>query len=136
MHGGFTGWYLTKSLHNGVAVSCKKSGDDDCPLPSWRCCVDVDAEPAEVLTRVLSERHVWDDDLIQWRVVQTLDPHTDVFHFVVNGMAPSPATEFCELRFVRTEVAFMLYGQFGWFIPIALEIWHGRIRRSFCWYKL
>lgn len=47
-----------------------------------------------------NNRHLWDEDLVKWRVVEKLDSQTEVFHYVLNSMAPHPQREFCELRYV------------------------------------
>ena len=50
----FRGW-VSVSVSSDVDVSYKKVGDGH-PLRLWRCTVDVEAPPNEVLNRVLSER--------------------------------------------------------------------------------
>jgi len=80
-----------------VSVAYKKLGDGH-PLRLWKYSVEVAAPPADVLERVLRERHLWDDDVVKWRVVCRLDHQTDLFQYVVNVMPPHPARDFCELR--------------------------------------
>lgn len=60
----------------------------------------MEAPPEEVLNRVLRERHLWDDDILKWRIVEKLDSHTEVFQYVLNSMVPHPTRDFSELRFV------------------------------------
>ena len=50
----FRGW-VSVSIHNDVDVSFKKVGDGH-PLRLWKCTVDVEAPPDEVLNRILHER--------------------------------------------------------------------------------
>jgi len=88
------------SCGSDVDVAYKKVGDGH-PLRLWKYCVQVPAPPVDVLERLLRERHLWDDDIIKWRVVQRLDDQTEVFQYVVNMMAPHPTRDFCELRFRR-----------------------------------
>jgi len=80
-----------------VDVAYKKVGDGH-PLRLWKYSVEVAAPPVDVLERLLRERHLWDDDIIKWRVVQRLDNETEVFQYVVNMMVPHPTRDFCELR--------------------------------------
>lgn len=51
-----------------------------------------------VLNRVLRERHLWDEDFLQWKVVETLDKQTEVYQYVLNSMAPHPSRDFVVLR--------------------------------------
>jgi len=85
------------SCGSDVDVAYKKVGDGH-PLRLWKYSVEVAAPPADVLERLLRERHLWDDDIIKWRVVQRLDDETEVFQYVVNVMVPHPTRDFCELR--------------------------------------
>jgi len=41
------------------------------------------APSVDVLERLLRERHLWDDDIVKWRVVERLDSQTEVFQYVV-----------------------------------------------------
>ena len=90
----------TTSNETDVDLAYKKVGDGH-PLRLWKYCVNVEAPPEEVLNRVLRERHMWDDDILKWRVVEKLDGQTEVFQHVLNSMAPHPTLDFCELRFAR-----------------------------------
>ena len=49
-------------------------------------------------------RHLWDVDLLEWRVVEKLDANTEVFQTIVNSMAPHPTRDFIELRSWRTQL--------------------------------
>ena len=93
----FRGWVSVTSCGADVDVAYKKVGDGH-PLRLWKCGVEVAAPPVDVVERLLRERHLWDDDMIKWRVVQRLDNETEVFQYVVNVMVPHPARDFCELR--------------------------------------
>lgn len=74
-----------------------KVGDGN-PLRRWRVSVEVEAPPSVVLNRVLRERHLWDVDLLQWKVSETLDKQTEVFQYVLNRMPPHPSRDFVVLR--------------------------------------
>lgn len=52
----FRGW-VNVSVLNDVDVAYKKVGDGH-PLRLWKCTVDVEAPPNEVLNRVLNDRYV------------------------------------------------------------------------------
>jgi hypothetical protein len=99
----FKGWVTVSSCGPDVDLAYKKVGDGH-PLRLWKFSVEVEAPPVEVLERVLRERHLWDDDIIKWRVVERLDAHTEVFQYVVNAMVPHPTRDFCELRSWRCDL--------------------------------
>ncbi|KAG7257498.1 hypothetical protein CRUP_033571, partial [Coryphaenoides rupestris] len=61
----------------------------------------VEAPPSVVLNRVLRERHLWDVDLLQWKVTESLDRQTEVFQYALNRMAPHPSRDFLVVS-VRT----------------------------------
>ncbi|CAH1267753.1 DLC1 [Branchiostoma lanceolatum] len=98
----FKGW-VSVSCPNDVELTYKKVGDGH-PLRLWKCAVEVEAPPVELLNRVLRERHLWDEDLMKWRVVEKLDRQTEVFQYVTNSMAPHPSRDFCTLRSWRTDL--------------------------------
>lgn len=60
--------------------------------------VEVEAPPSVVLNRILRERHLWDSDLLQWKVLETLDKQTEVYQYALNSMAPHPSRDFVVLR--------------------------------------
>ncbi|XP_071360886.1 rho GTPase-activating protein 7 isoform X2 [Trachinotus anak] len=68
------------------------------PLRLWKVTVEVPASPEEVLTRVLREQGHWDEDLLESRVVETLDERTEVYQYVRNTMAPHPTRDHLVLR--------------------------------------
>lgn len=71
---------------------------DGNPLRLWKASVEVEAPPSVVLNRVLRERHLWDEDFLQWKVVESLDKQTEVYQYVLNSMAPHPVRDFVVLR--------------------------------------
>ncbi|XP_036372528.1 rho GTPase-activating protein 7-like [Megalops cyprinoides] len=81
-----------------------KKVHDDSPLRLWKVTVEVPASPEEVLTRVLREQHRWDEDLLEARVVETLDPRTEVYQYLQNSMAPHPPRDHVVLRTWATEL--------------------------------
>ncbi|XP_066437081.1 stAR-related lipid transfer protein 8 isoform X2 [Eleutherodactylus coqui] len=98
----FKGW-ITISGPENTELSCKKVGDGN-PLRLWKVSAEVEAPPSSLLHRVLRERHLWDDDLLQGRVVECLDQNTDLFHYVTDSMAPHPRRQFLILRKWRTDL--------------------------------
>ncbi|XP_032811166.2 rho GTPase-activating protein 7 isoform X1 [Petromyzon marinus] len=99
----FKGWVTCSSLESSTEVAYKKVGDGHL-LRLWKTTVEVEAPPPRVLQRIRSERHLWDEDLLQWKVVETLDPNTEVFYYVLNSMAPHPARDYLVLRSWRTDL--------------------------------
>ncbi|KAM8987683.1 stAR-related lipid transfer protein 8 isoform 2-T2 [Ara ararauna] len=92
----FKGWLSTPGPLN-TELSCKKVGDGH-PLRLWKVSTDVEAPPATVLHRVLRERHLWDEDLLQSKVVEALDKNMEVYHYVTDSMAPHPHRDCMVLR--------------------------------------
>ncbi|XP_038150372.1 stAR-related lipid transfer protein 13 isoform X2 [Cyprinodon tularosa] len=95
-------WVSCNSSDN-TELYYKKVGDGN-PLRRWRVSVEVEAPPSVVLNRVLRERHMWDMDLIQWKVCETLDKQTEVFQYVLSRMPPHPSRDFVVLRSWRTDL--------------------------------
>uniref|UniRef100_A0A8B9RXQ0 StAR related lipid transfer domain containing 8 n=1 Tax=Accipiter nisus TaxID=211598 RepID=A0A8B9RXQ0_9AVES len=92
----FKGWLSTPGPLN-TELSCKKVGDGH-PLRLWKVSTDVEAPPATVLHRVLRERHLWDEDLLQSKVVEALDKNMEVYHYITDSMAPHPRRDCVVLR--------------------------------------
>ncbi|NWI12386.1 STA13 protein, partial [Crypturellus soui] len=92
----FKGWLSHPGPLN-TELSCKKVGDGH-PLRLWKVSTDIEAPPALVLHRVLRERHLWDEDLLQSKVVEALDKNMEVYHYVTDSMAPHPRRDCVVLR--------------------------------------
>ncbi|XP_064318854.1 stAR-related lipid transfer protein 8 isoform X1 [Phalacrocorax carbo] len=92
----FKGWLNTPGPLN-TELSCKKVGDGH-PLRLWKVSTEVEAPPTTVLHRVLRERHLWDEDLLQSKVVEALDKNMEVYHYVTDSMAPHPRRDCVVLR--------------------------------------
>ncbi|NXU47192.1 STA13 protein, partial [Turnix velox] len=92
----FKGWLSTPGPLN-TELSCKKVGDGH-PLRLWKVTTDIEAPPATVLHRVLRERRLWDEDLLQGKVVESLDKNMEVYHYVTDSMAPHPHRDYVVLR--------------------------------------
>ncbi|CAN9511001.1 unnamed protein product [Ophioblennius macclurei] len=96
-------YWVSCSSSDNTELYYKKVGDGN-PLRRWRVSVEVEAPPSVVLNRVLRERHLWDMDLLQWKVCETLDKQTEVFQYVLNRMPPHPSRDFVVLRSWRTDL--------------------------------
>ncbi|NWX97376.1 STA13 protein, partial [Nothoprocta ornata] len=92
----FKGWLSHPGPLN-TELSCKKVGDGH-PLRLWKVSTDIEAPPCAVLHRVLRERHLWDEDLLQSKVVEALDKNMEVYHYVTDSMAPHPRRDCVVLR--------------------------------------
>lgn len=61
-------------------------------------CVEVSATPNDVLQRLLRERPLWQVELQQEKVLETLDKQTDVYHYSCHNIAPQPNCDYVVLR--------------------------------------
>ncbi|KAL8181298.1 UNVERIFIED_CONTAM: hypothetical protein K2H54_053236 [Gekko kuhli] len=98
----FKGWLSAPGPQN-TEMSSKKAGDGH-PLRVWKVSTEVEAPPQAVLRRVLRERHLWDEDLLQGSVLEALGQNTEVYHHVADSMGPHPRREFVVLRRWRTDL--------------------------------
>lgn len=76
-------------------MSYKKVGDGH-PLRLWKCSTEVEAPPLEVLHHILKERHIWDPQLLKWRVIEQLNDKSEVFQYVSGCQNIS---DYCVLRY-------------------------------------
>ncbi|XP_061104546.1 stAR-related lipid transfer protein 13-like isoform X2 [Conger conger] len=90
------GWHGAPGPEN-TELSYKKVGDGH-PIRLWKVSTEIEAPPAAVLHRILRERHLWDDDLLHSRVIESLESDTEVYQFVTDSMAPHPRRDFVVLR--------------------------------------
>ncbi|XP_019380029.1 PREDICTED: stAR-related lipid transfer protein 13 isoform X3 [Gavialis gangeticus] len=98
----FKGWITCPSIES-TELTYKKVGDGN-PLRLWKVSVEVEAPPSVVLNQVLRERHLWDEDFLQWKIIETLDKQTEIYQYVLNSMAPHPVRDFVVLRTWRTDL--------------------------------
>uniref|UniRef100_A0A8C8RRP4 StAR related lipid transfer domain containing 8 n=1 Tax=Pelusios castaneus TaxID=367368 RepID=A0A8C8RRP4_9SAUR len=98
----FKGWLSTPGPRN-TELSCKKVGDGH-PLRLWKVSTEMEAPPYTVMQRLLRERHLWDEDLLQSKVIEALDENMEVYHYVTDSMAPHPCRDFVVLRKWRTDL--------------------------------
>ncbi|GAB6028696.1 hypothetical protein CHUAL_004520 [Chamberlinius hualienensis] len=98
----FKSW-VQISTNDGTDLSYKKVGDGN-PLRIWKVAVEIEAPPTELLNSLLRERHLWDSDILKWRVIERLNKQTEVFQYVCNSMTPLPARDYCILRSWKTDL--------------------------------
>ncbi|KAF7660885.1 hypothetical protein LDENG_00273140 [Lucifuga dentata] len=96
------GW-VSRPTTDHTELAFKKVGDGN-PLRRWRVCVEVSASPAEVLQRLLKERPLWQTELQQEKVLETLDKQTDVYQYSCCNMPPQPSCDYMVLRSWRTDL--------------------------------
>lgn len=98
------GWVsVNNPADNTVEMAYKKVGDGH-PLRLWRVSTEVEAPPNELLHRVLRERHIWDPQLLKYRLVNKLDTNVEVFQYATGNMSPLPARDYCVLRSWRNDL--------------------------------
>ncbi|XP_077597110.1 stAR-related lipid transfer protein 13-like isoform X2 [Stigmatopora nigra] len=83
-------------------LAFKKVADGN-PLRRWRVSTEVAAAPNEVLRRLLRERPLWQSQVREEKVVETLDEQSDVYRYSCGNMAPHPRTDFVVLRSWRRD---------------------------------
>ncbi|KAJ4929642.1 hypothetical protein JOQ06_018665 [Pogonophryne albipinna] len=96
------GW-VSRSTSDNTELAVKKVGDGN-PLRRWRVSVEVSAAPTEVLQQLLRERPLWQAELQQEKVLETLDKQTDVYQYSCHNMAPVPSCDYVVLRSWRTDL--------------------------------
>ncbi|XP_054006718.1 uncharacterized protein LOC128891336 isoform X2 [Hylaeus anthracinus] len=98
------GWVsVNNPADSTVEMAYKKVGDGH-PLRLWRVSTEVEAPPNELLHRVLRERHIWDPQLLKYRLVAKLDTNVEVFQYATGNMSPLPARDYCVLRSWRNDL--------------------------------
>uniref|UniRef100_H3B8G5 Si:dkeyp-23e4.3 n=1 Tax=Latimeria chalumnae TaxID=7897 RepID=H3B8G5_LATCH len=97
----FKSWVNCANVEQ-VELAYKKIEDGHL-LKLWKASVEVDAVPEAVLQRILRERPLWDQDLQQHNVLQTLDKETEIYHFTVQSATPHPPRDYVVLRTWQTD---------------------------------
>ncbi|MGH0143471.1 UNVERIFIED_CONTAM: hypothetical protein FKN15_039435 [Acipenser sinensis] len=98
----FKGWDSC-STSEQAELSYKKVCDGS-PLRLWKATVEVPAAPEDVLNRVLREQYRWDDDLLDSKVIESLDNQTEIYQYVLTSMAPHPTRDHVVLRTWTTDL--------------------------------
>uniref|UniRef100_A0A8C1MC80 Rho GTPase-activating protein 7 n=1 Tax=Cyprinus carpio TaxID=7962 RepID=A0A8C1MC80_CYPCA len=81
-----------------------KKVQDGSSLRQWKVCVDVPASAEDVSQRILREQERWDEDLLECRIVETLEHNMEVYQYVRNSMAPHPPRDYVVLRSWMTDL--------------------------------
>lgn len=103
------------SSSSSIDIYFKLIDDDDVHLRLWKLSLELDAQPSDVLNKLLKLRSHWDEDLIESRLVECLTAQTDVVQYVMNLMPPQPTRDFCELRhwrdatYLNAKYAYLVY---------------------------
>ncbi|XP_029600983.1 stAR-related lipid transfer protein 13-like [Salmo trutta] len=97
------GW-VSRATSDHTELACKKVGDGN-PLRRWRVSVEVCAPPSAVLERLLRQRPLWQTDMLQEKVLETLDRQTDIYQYSLQSMAPHPNTDYVVLRSWRSNIS-------------------------------
>lgn len=77
------GWENHPAPEN-VELAFKKM-NDGCPLWTWRGLVEVDAPQQDLLRRLLREQQLWEGNLSQAAVMQTLSKDMEVYRYTLQG---------------------------------------------------
>ena len=56
-------------------------------------------------------RHLWDEDLETWDMIEKIDDHTDVFFYTTKSMILQPKRRHVVLRWLQSFVSFVEYTQ-------------------------
>ncbi|CAF0883637.1 unnamed protein product [Rotaria sp. Silwood1] len=104
------GW-TSFGKNNDIELACKKL-DDGHPLSLWKCSIEIEAPPIEILNRLLNERHLWDDDFRSGSIIEKLNRNTHVYQYTINSMAPLASRYFCEVRSWRTNIQLNTNGNY------------------------
>ncbi|XP_051869965.1 rho GTPase-activating protein 7 isoform X2 [Pristis pectinata] len=97
----FKGWISCSSLEH-VEIACKKV-DDNHPLRLWKVSTEVEKSPEEILKHLLREHHLWEKDLFQSKVIETLDDETEIYHYTISSTFPHPDRDYVVLRTWQTD---------------------------------
>ena len=92
-------------------IQYRNVDDDDGHLKLWKLSIELDMPAEDVFKKLLKNRSHWDENLIDSRVVETLNDQTDVIQYVLYFMAPQPSRDFCELRYIITTASVTFFLQ-------------------------
>lgn len=96
-------WTLIPSHYPFVEISYKKPTDGH-PLRLWKICAEINATPSEILTRILRERHIWDEELQSTRLIVQIDQNTEIFQCVRRNVYPLALEDYCMVRIWKTDL--------------------------------
>lgn len=93
---GFRGWSSHLMVEN-VELAYKKV-EDEYPLRLWKATSEVGALPEKILQRLLKEQHMWDVDMQESEIIDSLGDNADVYRYVTQSLIPQPPREYLVLR--------------------------------------
>ncbi|KHJ86182.1 RhoGAP domain protein, partial [Oesophagostomum dentatum] len=97
--------WILEGIHDDVEISCKVPNDCH-PLKMFRVWVDVAAPPKQVMSRIMRERSVWDNTVVNWRTIDVLHaPDTDLHQYVLNDTVGHPTRDCFVVRFHRADLS-------------------------------
>lgn len=97
------GWLAVQPHYPRIELAYKKVADGH-PLRLWKISAEIEAPPVEVLHRILRERHVWDDDLQSMRIVEIIEPNTEVHQYHRRNVKPLPVEDYCVIRMWKSDL--------------------------------
>ncbi|XP_029439971.1 rho GTPase-activating protein 7-like isoform X2 [Rhinatrema bivittatum] len=80
-----------------------KKVEDVHPVRLWKVSAEIEASPKVILQHILREQHAWDPNLVQAKVIKTLDEETEIYHYTTASLSPLPLREYVVLRTWRTD---------------------------------
>ena len=86
-----------------IDVAWKKVGDGHV-LRLWRVSAEIEAPPAELLHKVLRERHLWDTSLVRQRTLVRLGKQSEVFYYSTASEVPPSGRDYVLLRSWRSDL--------------------------------
>ncbi|RMZ95746.1 Rho GTPase-activating, partial [Brachionus plicatilis] len=88
-----------KFRNDSVCEIYYKQVDDQHPLLRlWKLTIEIESCAANIRNKILGARGLWDEDLIESRIIEQINDQTDIYQYVMHFMAPQPSRDFCELR--------------------------------------
>nr|XP_033783023.1 rho GTPase-activating protein 7-like isoform X2 [Geotrypetes seraphini] len=97
----FRSWTACPNLEQ-MEVAYKKV-EDVYPVRMWKASVEIEASPKVILQHILREQRAWDPNLLQGKVIRTLDEETEIYHYMTASLSPLPSREYVVLRTWRTD---------------------------------
>ncbi|XP_067899962.1 rho GTPase-activating protein 7 isoform X2 [Heterodontus francisci] len=97
----FKGWISCSSVEH--AEIAYKKVDDIHPLRLWKVSTEVEKPPEKILKHLLRKHHLWEKDLLQSKVIETLDDETEIYHYTTSSTFPHPARDYTVLRVWHTD---------------------------------
>ncbi|XP_030067418.1 rho GTPase-activating protein 7 [Microcaecilia unicolor] len=97
----FRSWTVCPNQEQ-VEVAYKKV-EDVYPVRLWKASVEIEASPKVILQHILREHHAWDPNVLQAKVIRTLDEETEIYHYTTASLSPLSSREYMVLRTWRTD---------------------------------